>query len=517
MTSLWRADHRPVASSPLRDGARHEVVVVGAGITGLFTAMLLAQDGRDVAVIDAGDVAALATGANTGKVSLLQGSRLSSIRAHHPASLVHAYVDANRDGQELVREFAETAGVPFVRRTAFSYAHTDAGMGRVRDEFTAAREAGLDVRMARAAERDAVPFPVAGAIALDDQIALDPDTLATALAETFLAAGGTLHTRTRVTRTAVLPSPHVVTAAGSVFADHIVLATGTPIADRGLYFAKLSAQRSYVVSFEVPTGEVPGGMFLSVDAPSRSVRPVSADDGAVGTTRLVVGGNGHPVGRAESERAQYEDLVAWTQSYYPGARESFRWSAQDYESHNLVPFIGTMPRGGGRIRFATGYAKWGLTNGPAAALRIAAEIQGVAVADLPTWARALGTRMTAPSDLARGATENAKVGVAAAQGWGDALTHPAPVPKPADGEGTVGSRAGRPIGVSTVGGRTRAVSAVCPHLGGVLRWNDGECTWDCPLHASRFAPDGTRLEGPAVSDLAVLAEAPSADSPPSEG
>jgi glycine/D-amino acid oxidase-like deaminating enzyme/nitrite reductase/ring-hydroxylating ferredoxin subunit len=507
MTSLWRSDHRPVASTPLEDGAHHDVIVVGAGITGLCTAVLLAQDGRDVVVIEAHDVAALATGTNTGKVSLLQGTRLSTIRSSHSASLVRAYVEANRDGQEWVREFAELAGVPYARRTAFTYAHAADALPAVQAEFDAAREAGLDVRMAREGELDAAPFPTAGAVALDEQLAIDPDAFATALAETFLAAGGTLHTGARVTKTAVHPTPHVVTPAGTVYGDQIVLATGFPIADRGLYFAKISTSRSYAVAFEVPSGEVPAGMFLSADSPSRSVRAVGDHDGAVGTTRLIVGGNGHPVGRAASERAAYEDLVTWTQQYFPGARETFRWSAQDYESHNLVPFIGAMPRGGGRIRFATGYAKWGLTNGPAAALRIAAEIQGVSPEDQPSWMRTIGTRITVPSDLARGVTENAKIGAQAAKGWAAALSHPAPLPKPGEGQGVTGGRGGRPVGVSTVGGRTRGVSAVCPHMGGVLEWNDGECTWDCPLHASRFAPDGTRIEGPALSDLELLADA----------
>ena len=81
-----------------------------------------------------------------------------------------------------------------------------------------------------------------------------------------------------------------------------------------------------------------------------------------------------------------------------------------------------------------------------------------------------------------------------------------PVPRPAEGEGVVAQRHGRPVGVSTVGGVTRAVSAVCSHMGGVLDWNDAEMSWDCPLHASRFAPDGTRLEGPARRDLPCLSQ-----------
>ena len=170
----------------------------------------------------------------------------------------------------------------------------------------------------------------------------------------------------------------------------------------------------------------------------------------------------------------------------------------------MVPFVGAMPRGLGRIRFATGYGKWGLSNGPAAALRLAAEITGTKLKDREKWMLMLGTRLTMPADLARGAAENVKIAGAAANGWLGAESTPVPVPRPAEGEGTVAQRAGHPVAVSTTGGRTRAVSAVCTHLGGVLSWNDAECTWDCPLHGSRFAPDGTRIEGPADRDLPAM-------------
>lgn len=502
MTPLWKND--APAGTPFVPDAHHDVLIVGAGITGLSTALMLARAGRDVVVLEAGEVANLATGSNTGKVSLLQGAVLSTLRAHHPAALVQAYVDMNRAGAEWIRAFADDAGVAFSRRVAYSYAQTASGVDAVAAELSAAHEAGLDVRRVYP-DDSSVPFPMIDAVALDDQAALDPAVLAGALARAFLGAGGTLHTGVRVDKVRAVPHAGVQTSAGSMTADQVVLATATPITDRGLYFAKTHAMRSYCVAFDV-AGGLPDGMYLSVDDPSRSIRSVTEGDGPASTARLIVGGNGHPVGRVSSEQALVDDLITWTQRHFDGAQPVRSWSAQDYESHNLVPFVGVMPRSLGRVRFATGYGKWGLSNGPAAALRLTAEILKTPSNDRPRWMTLIGHRLTVPADVGRGAAENIRVGWQAASGWAGSQRQSVPVTRPAEGQGAVAHQGLRPVGVSTVEGTTRAVSAICPHLGGVLAWNDAECTWDCPLHASRFSPDGTRIEGPATSDLDRLSQ-----------
>lgn len=513
MPPLWKLDHTTPRLSVPFVPAKHEVVIVGAGITGLATGVMLATLGRDVVIIEAGEIAQLASGSNTGKVSLLQGSTLSTLRRHHPASLVRAYVDANRAGAEWLVGFARDAGLTMTERTAYSYTPSRAGVETVEAEIAAGREAGLDVRRAEDTELT-TPFPSLAAAALDRQFAVDPVALADALAWAFIAAGGTLHTGVRVRGVHAGAEPLVRTDAGAIRADRIVLATGTAIMDRGLTFAKTRGLRSHCVAFAYE-GEITEGMFLSVDGPSRSVRAVTEGDGPAGMAQLIVGGNGHPVGRSNSDAAEIDELVAWTHEHFPGAREVSRWSAQDYESHNLVPFVGVMPRTLGRVRFATGYAKWGLTNGPAAALRLTSEIMRVPFREREPWMIALGTRLTVPADLARGARENALVGAEAAKGWARAESTSVPVPRPAEGCGVVAQRAGHPVAVSTVNGETCAVSAVCSHLGGVVAWNDADRTWDCPLHASRFAPDGTRIEGPATDDLTPLArQTPEAAGPP---
>ncbi|MRG59055.1 FAD-dependent oxidoreductase [Agromyces sp. CFH 90414] len=499
MTSLW-LDPAPIIETDGADSPRaFDEVVVGAGLTGLVTAVLLARAGRRVGVLEARTVGAVTTGNTTAKLSVLQGAHLQHVRRRTSERVLRAYVEANLAGQAWLRAYLAERGLPVQVRDAVSFAASPDGRSTVEREVEAARSAGLPVTTQLAEQ---LPFEVHAAVRLRDQAQFDPMDALAALAAEFRALGGVIRTGVRMTGARVGRPVRVRTTAGEFTAERLVIATGIPILDRGLYFAKLRGHRSYAAAYRTDA-PLPQGMYLSVDSPTRSIRTAPEPDVAAGAPELLlVGGYGHEVGREPSPRSRVDGLEAWTQQVWPGARQTHRWSAQDYETPHGVPFVGWLPRGRGRVFVATGYDKWGMTNAVQCALTLAGDLLG----ELPEWARTLRHRVSRPAAIGAGIGMNAAVAKHYAVGWARAMTRPAPDATP-EGGGAVG-RATRPGGrvplptaVSTVDGVTCRVSGMCPHLGAVLAWNDAERTWDCPAHASRFTADGRLLEGPAKRGL----------------
>ena len=502
MTSIWLDRSDSFVSDPFEPGSSYDTVVAGAGLTGLVTALLLARSGQNVLVLEARHPGAVTTGNTTAKVTLLQGTFLSQLASQYSQKQVQAYVDANREGQAWLLRYLDEHGVPYQRRDAYTYAASPQGTEKLRAEVSAGTTAGLDMEYVRDA---GLPFPVHGAVRLADQAQIHPLEVLDTLVSDIRSRGGSVVGGVRLQDVTGAGPATVRTDRGTVTANEVVLATGIPVLDRGLYFAKLKPSRSYAAALQLQDDQAPPpGMYISVEQPTHSLRDYEVN----GRRLLLVGGHGHHVGRARSEKHQLGSLLDWALQHYPGAVATHTWSAQDYMPVNLMPFFGKLPRGKGHVYFGTGYNKWGMTNAVAAAVGISADILGGHV----PWANTIHRRVSSPTAAASAVSLNAGVAAKLAAGWGQLAAEglkrgkeqpaaePAPV-VPAEGEGKVYRDGTKPVAVSTVNGTTCKLSAVCTHMGGILHWNDSELTWDCPLHGSRFTNEGQLLEGPATKNL----------------
>src|SRR3712207_6915631 len=104
--SLWLDTARDAQPHPELDrDLEVDVAVIGGGITGITTALLLKSGGASVAVLERGAVGAGATGFTTAKTSALQEAVLTQVRKMHGAAGVRDYAQATLAAIDVMEGF----------------------------------------------------------------------------------------------------------------------------------------------------------------------------------------------------------------------------------------------------------------------------------------------------------------------------------------------------------------------------------------------------------------------------
>ena len=340
------------------------MIVIGAGITGITTALRLQEAGARTILLEAGRIASGVSGQTTAKVTTQHGLVYADLTDAHGADAARRYAVANERALDWIADRVADRAIDcgWRRQDAYAYVTGPDARGELEAEANAACAAGL---RATVTADTPLPYPVAAALRFDDQAELDPRRYLLALAEQLVAAGGTIHEHTRAVEVSEDERLAVKTPGARLTADHVIVATHVPFLDRSLAFARVTPMRSYLIACRI-AGDPPPGMHISADGPTRSLRGVPAGRRRGAARRR----RGPPDGRRGGDGRALRPARGVRPRSLGRARRSrlpLVVAGRDAASTALPLRRPARRRAASRLLLATGFAKWGMTNGTAAA------------------------------------------------------------------------------------------------------------------------------------------------------
>jgi glycine/D-amino acid oxidase-like deaminating enzyme/nitrite reductase/ring-hydroxylating ferredoxin subunit len=474
-----------------------DVLVVGGGITGLTTSYLLGETGLKVALVERERLATRDTGHTTAHLTCVTDVRLRDLVRDFGREAAQTTWDAGAVAIDLIEALVrkEEIDCNFTRVPGYLHAPRNGGTRderkTLREDASFAEEFGFD-----AAYLDSVPFMERPGVRFADQALIHTGKYLGALAEKTSAQ---IFEKTAVSKFDA--EKHVARANGHrIKYDRVVLATNNPLVGEAgmigsMFFqTKLTLYTSYVVSGKLPRGTAPIASFWDTNDPYSYLRihPEAKWDYAI------YGGHDHKTGQVRNTETCYRKVEKDFRELFPEGRIDHRWSGQVIETTDGLPFIGENEE---KQFIATGYNGNGITFGTVAAMMARDWITGARNPwrDLfsPSRKKIKGNVLNYlrenkdyPYYLIKGLLARPEAGSVRAL-------------KP--GEGKILKLNGRKVAAyRDRDGKVIKRSAVCTHMGCIVRWNQAEKTWDCPCHGSRFRPTGEVIAGPAEAPLSAL-------------
>ena len=494
--SLWQWTERPVFPA-LTAHETTDVCVVGAGISGLSVAYHLLRAGKRVIVLDREGIGMGETAMTSAHLSNALDEGYRALRRDHGDEKARLAADSHTRAIAKIERIAREEGIDcdFERVDGYLFLGPEGEMQDLREELDAAHSCGLDrVRLHESAPLRL--FHSGPCLGYPDQGIFHPLKYLNGLARVIERLGGKIRTHTEVVSVEGGASARIVTRLGhEVSAGAVVVATNVPFIDRFSMQTKIAAHRSYVIGLRVPCHRVDNVLLWDTATPYHYLRLVR--DPLEDSDILLVGGEDHRTGQDFAPADRHASLGDWVRDRLNlDSPIVARWSGQIIEPVDGIAYIGRNPGDEENVYIATGDSGHGLTHGTIAGMLLSDQILG---RENP-WENLYDPTRINLRRIGTYVREAAK-STAPYTDWvvpGDVTS----VQDVRAGEGAILREGLTKIAVyKDIAGRAHKLSAVCPHLKGIVRWNGLEKTWDCPCHGSRFDKYGAVLNGPAREGL----------------
>lgn len=498
--SVWMNVEVAPDARPLSEDSKADVAIVGAGIAGLSIAYEVLRRGPSVVVLDRGRIAGGMTARTTAHLAPICDDSLASLLSMRELDEARGFQASQSAAVDRIEQIVGRHAIAcdFRRLDGILFLDPESDKSVLDDEVEAAGKLGIEV--SRQVGLPLRTLEATPCLLYPQQATFHPLRYLQGLCKAITDQGGALHPESAVEDIAEAADGVRLTVTGghTVHAGHVVVATNAPVHARYAYHAKQAPYRTYAMAFEIEPGQLADALYWDTADPYHYVRLTT---GADGKDLLIVGGEDHKTGEADDAPRRFAALESWIRTLVPKlGPETNRWSGQVMDTLDYGAYIGLDPDSK-RTYVATGDSGQGITHGVVASLVIPAMIAGegseYAAVYLParTPARAAGTFLSENATAVTNMAEYVMPGEIAST---DEL---------GPGEGSIlRDWLTKIAAYRDANGTLQMRSAACTHLGCHLKWNSFERCWDCPCHGSQFAPDGSVLNGPAISPLSPVDE-----------
>lgn len=503
--SFWSKSVESIKYESLKQDLKTDVVIVGGGIAGVSIAYNLVLKGKKVVLVEDGYIGSGETGRTTAHLVTALDDRYYNLERLHGEERAKLAGESHKEAIDFVEKLIKKENIEceFERLDGFLFLHSSDKQESLKKEFDAAIKAGIKVE--QLSYVPGIKNENTACLLFSNQAQFHILKYMKGLCEAVIRHSGKIYTETHAK---TIDQHGIVTDKGfTVKADHIVVATNTPVNDQLVIHTKQIPYRSYVIGAKIKKGTLIKALWWDTGdhevnpqiPPYHYVRLQSFDNDY---DLLIAGGEDHITGKNDQKKGdgehRYASLESWTRERFPIEEVMYRWSGQVMEPMDSLAFIGRNPLDKENVYIVTGDSGNGMTYGT---------IAGILISDLITGVKNKWEKLYDPSRFKffKSADTHLKEGIGIIEEYlsdypgNEDVLHLSEIKKT---EGRIVQIKGEKYGAyRDEDDHLHIVSAVCTHMQCIVKWNDSERSWDCPCHGSRFTFDGKIMNGPANDNL----------------
>lgn len=482
--SIWKKGIQKLNLPKLDKSIDCDILIIGGGMAGISTAFNLKNANQNIVVIDKGEIGMGLSANTTGKLTFLQELSYHKIEMVHGFDKALSYLKSQCDAINIVRENIERYKIncDFQVSPSITFTNDKNKIKTFGKETSFFDKANVFYKIINNLNDR---YPCIYGIKAENNAVFHPVKYLKALTKICLQNNIKIFEYTKAVSLTKKEDYYLIKTDKAVIkAKKVIVSTHYPFfVIPGLIPLKTHIEKTYLIASK-------NDNRLTFNAIMEENPNITMRDYETKDNYLIFGGYSHKLNKYFNYEKTLIKIKEDLQSNF-NLKADYQWEANDVMTSDYLPLIGQINRNYPNLFIATGFNKWGMTNGV-----IAGKILSDLVQDKtneyeelfsPMRKINIGKVTSFPIDTYQNISAYLKSYINKNKHFYHNVYF-----KIIDG---------KEYGIYIDNaGVEHKIRNLCPHMKCKLIFNNKDITWDCPCHGSRFDIDGNLIEGPSVFD-----------------